>query len=106
MRADAKFCSAKCNSKAHLMTRIHRQRERQKGLWKSELLTLAEIAERTSERCGICGGRIDMAKKWPDALAPSIDHVKPLSLGGSNGLDNVQVAHFRCNFRKRDQFKI
>lgn len=33
---------------------------------------------------------------------PSIDHVIPLSKGGTHTWDNVKLAHFRCNTLKRD----
>jgi 5-methylcytosine-specific restriction endonuclease McrA len=33
----------------------------------------------------------------PEALAPTIDHVVPVSRGGDDIKANVQLAHFRCN---------
>lgn len=38
-----------------------------------------------------------MDRKCPDPLAPTIDHVIPISLGGDDIRANVQLAHFRCN---------
>jgi len=38
----------------------------------------------------------------PDALAATIDHIIPLSQGGTNEKINVQLAHFECNWKKRD----
>ena len=41
--------------------------------------------------CGLCSRWI---KRIEDA---SIDHILPLSLGGSNHKSNVQLAHIKCN---------
>jgi len=35
-------------------------------------------------------------------LAPVIDHIVPLALGGEHAHYNVQAAHFMCNSEKRD----
>jgi 5-methylcytosine-specific restriction endonuclease McrA len=63
----------------------------------SEPYTLAEIAVRDGMRCGLCGGRVPMGKKVPHPLAPTIDHVLPVSEGGDDTRANIQLAHFRCN---------
>jgi 5-methylcytosine-specific restriction endonuclease McrA len=47
-------------------------------------------------RCGICGAPIDN----PDTV--TIDHIIPLSKGGTNHRYNVQLAHGRCNRKKAD----
>lgn len=100
MRADAKFCSTECNSAAHQATRKMSKRA---GSKRSGLVSRAEIAERDAWRCGICGGRVSKARKHPDPLAPSIDHVVPLAAGGTNDSTNLQLAHLRCNLSKRDR---
>jgi 5-methylcytosine-specific restriction endonuclease McrA len=33
-------------------------------------------------------------------MSRSIDHVQPLSRGGSHTTDNVRLAHLRCNVAK------
>jgi len=43
-----------------------------------------------------------MRRKHPDPLAPSIDHVIPLSKGGTNDLANLRLSHWGCNYSKRD----
>jgi len=37
---------------------------------------------------------------WPDPGSKSIDHILPLSKGGSHSQENVQWAHLVCNTRK------
>lgn len=63
----------------------------------AEPYTLAEIAERDGECCGLCGTPVPMGVRVPDPLAPTIDHVVPISRGGNDTRANVQLAHFRCN---------
>jgi len=43
-----------------------------------------------------------MTKVVPHPKAPTIDHIVPLAQGGDDTRDNVQLAHFECNWRKRD----
>jgi 5-methylcytosine-specific restriction endonuclease McrA len=104
MRADAKFCSENCSSRAHAITRkMHRRiglAGRKKG---APLLERNYIAERDKFRCGICGGKVDMKLQHPDPLFGSIDHIVPLSRGGTNDLANLQLAHLRCNLSKNDR---
>lgn len=58
------------------------------------------VAEKTEELCGICGKPIDMALRAPHPLSRSIDHVVASSMGGSQGMDNLQIAHLVCNISK------
>jgi len=50
--------------------------------------------------CGLCGVSIDVVLAWPDPGSKSIDHILPLSKGGSHNQENVQWAHLVCNERK------
>lgn len=63
-------------------------------------MLLAEIAERDAWRCHLCGDLVDSQLSWPDPMSPSLDHVVPLSLGGSHTPENVRLAHVRCNSAK------
>ena len=51
--------------------------------------------------CKICGDTVDFNIKWPHPLSKSVDHVIPLSMGGGSDLENLQLAHLRCNMRKQ-----
>jgi 5-methylcytosine-specific restriction endonuclease McrA len=53
----------------------------------------------------LCGGQCS----WDDVVDgnagdsyPSIDHVRPLSKGGTHEWNNVKLAHRKCNWEKRD----
>lgn len=105
MRADARFCSEECNSAAHAITRKMAQRA---GTDRPDkLFSVAYVAERDRFRCHLCGGKVSMARRHPDPLAPSIDHVVPVSVAGAeaNALSNLRLAHLRCNLAKGNRAK-
>ena len=61
------------------------------------------VFDRDKWMCGLCGERCiksKLGKRHPKA--PTIDHVTPLSKGGSHTYGNVQCAHLSCNMSKRD----
>lgn len=70
----------------------YRRRARLAGV-ACEDFTRAEIYDREQGRCGICGEHVERS------LA-TLDHVRPISRGGSHTRDNVQIAHGLCNSRK------
>jgi 5-methylcytosine-specific restriction endonuclease McrA len=51
------------------------------------------VIERDGYICGLCLGPVEPADVH-------IDHIHPVSLGGGNELENLQVAHSLCNIRK------
>jgi 5-methylcytosine-specific restriction endonuclease McrA len=52
-----------------------------------------DLADKTGKRCQSCGVGL-----YSVALTP--DHIKPLSKGGSNTIDNIQVLCWNCNAKK------
>lgn len=50
--------------------------------------------------CGICHTPIDTSIKYPDHMSLSVDHIIPLSKGGTHVNGNLQVAHWICNVQK------
>lgn len=52
--------------------------------------------------CFLCGTKIDPRRRCPDWQAATIDHLTPISQGGTHTWDNVVPAHARCNFDKAD----
>jgi HNH endonuclease len=59
-----------------------------------------EILERDHYRCGLCGKRINPRQRAPHPKSVSIDHIVPLSAGGTNARTNLQAAHLQCNSRR------
>jgi hypothetical protein len=59
--------------------------------------TLHQVAERDGWRCHICRKRVDQRLSGTHKLGPTIDHLIPLSDGGSDDMQNVALAHRSCN---------
>jgi 5-methylcytosine-specific restriction endonuclease McrA len=56
-----------------------------------------EIFERDRWVCQICYKKVNKKLAYPHPMSPSIDHIMPISWGGSHTKDNVQLAHLSCN---------
>jgi hypothetical protein len=81
-------------------SRIRRARKRKTP---SENYTTQEVYNKTSGVCGICGERIILGVKVNDPMRLTVDHIIPLSLGGTDYFDNVQPAHSICNSKKNNR---
>lgn len=58
----------------------------------------------TQTVCGICGKPVDFSYKNPHPLAPTVDHIIPVSKGGHpSDISNLQLAHRCCNRQKSDK---
>jgi 5-methylcytosine-specific restriction endonuclease McrA len=53
--------------------------------------------------CHICKAEIDLTLSRTSRMGLTVDHVIPLSKGGSDELDNLRPAHWICNNRKSDK---
>ena len=62
-----------------------------------EKIGLEELFSRDDGLCGICKIHLEDNEKG------SIDHIIPLSLGGTHTWNNVQLAHLSCNIMKGDK---
>lgn len=74
-------------------------RKRLQGV-KSEPYTHNEIAERDGWRCQLCRKMVNKRLKYPHPMCASIDHIVPISKGGTDVRVNVQLAHLVCNVSK------
>lgn len=99
-----KYCSKKCQKDI-------RYKKRYKGITIDKGISLKKLALRDNCKCQLCGMPVD----WNDYIKtgetivcgdmyPSIDHIKPISLGGLHSWDNIQLAHRKCNFQKSNTF--
>jgi len=61
-----------------------------------------EIAERDGWQCQLCKKKVDRRLKYPHLMSMSIDHIVPISQGGTDVRSNVQLAHFSCNSKKHN----
>lgn len=61
----------------------------------------------TQNICGICGKPVDFSLKPPHPMAPTIDHIIPVSKNGHpSDIDNLQLSHWGCNRQKSDKLFI
>jgi 5-methylcytosine-specific restriction endonuclease McrA len=58
------------------------------------------LARRDGWECKLCGQPIDSVLRRPNLMSASVDHRIPVSRGGSDSMDNLQLAHLRCNISK------
>lgn len=77
----------------------HKRRALKHGTQVEDLQPV-DIYERDVWLCGLCMTPVDPDCAWPDPMSPSLDHIKPLSLGGTHTYENVQLAHLVCNVSK------
>ena len=69
-------------------------------------ITLKKLIKRDKGICQICGEPVDVndiENGHIRKLYPTLDHIKPLSKGGTHTWDNVQLAHMACNAGKCDR---
>lgn len=95
------FCSDKCNLKHNKQDHRRRARAR-KYTDQIEQFHAKEIFDRDKWICQICNKPIKRDTKYSHPLSATIDHIVPLSKGGTHERGNVQCAHRVCNSRKSD----
>ena len=92
-------CSDVCVKRKHKSIRRHRLRAAPGG---HDEVTLFALGERDGWRCHLCGGKVPNRDHKNRVLDPEIDHLVPVSAGGSHTWDNVALAHRRCNYERRE----
>ena len=100
-----RFCSGECCSRHN--SRVSKPNARAKRRLRKSAGFVASVSKsaiwkRDHGRCQLCGEKIDRRHRAPHPLALSLDHIVPLSKGGTHEPANVQLAHFGCNSRKSD----
>lgn len=73
---------------------LRRKREKYNGGHFTQAEWIA-LCERCGWRCLACGEKKPL----------TADHIKPVKLGGSNSIDNIQPLCLSCNCSKQDSFK-
>lgn len=81
--------------KAH----YHKRRAQKLGTQVEDIRPI-DIFERDIWLCGLCSTPVDPDLSHPDPMSPSLDHILPLSKGGTHTYENVQLAHLTCNVSK------
>lgn len=111
-RKGMKYCSNTCYKRAGYRKREVTRRLRCKNNGDADWdISIDKLIKRDGRACHICGKQInandytitDDGAFIAHGTYPSIDHVFPLSLGGTHTWDNVRLAHMKCNETKRDK---
>ena len=58
-----------------------------------------------NDNCYYCPTKLDFGTTNNKRRKPSIDHVKPLFLGGTNDSDNLVLACYECNEKKGIKYR-
>lgn len=103
------YCSDTCRGRVADRKRRHRIREN----GKVENIRLGQLIVRDNNVCYLCNGCCDREDYTitrdghfiVGETYPSIDHVVPISKGGTHTWDNVKLACFSCNTIKSDSLK-
>lgn len=62
------------------------------------------VYERDAWMCGICGESVDASLAGSRSIwRPSLDHIIPYAVGGSDDPENLRLAHFWCNSVRCDE---
>jgi len=89
-----------CRDAVIVKGRNHRSRARRSKPAKHVRL---RVLNRDGWICYLCSRPIPRELRWPHPLSGTIDHVIPVSAGGSDREDNLRAAHWGCNEAKGDQ---
>lgn len=103
-RGGKRYCSTECALKVS-NARAKDKRVKRIQATKRDPITLERVFEKESGVCYLCGGLCDkdayIIRDDGVFIAldnyPSIEHVVPLSRGGTHTWDNVRLAHRICN---------
>lgn len=109
-REDKFYCSLRCNNRSHEA----RKQKKRRNIVESnrhDNVTLDKLFKRDKGVCYLCGTMCDYNdfKKIDNYIVvgekyPSVEHIKPVSLGGTDTWDNVKLAHKRCNSMKGTKY--
>lgn len=100
IRDDAKTCSRKCNAAWSRIDRNKRYTHLKKIGKFDASITLPNVYDAFDGVCQMCGQKLYFDGDSNGDKYPSIDHIKPISKGGSHTWDNVQLLCRGCNVIK------
>ena len=96
-RSDKKYCSETCGFAARINLGRMDRRLRVTDDRDIRFFRRSDIYKRDGWQCQICLKPIDPSLRFPNPKCASIDHIIPVSMGGTNRPENLQASHLRCN---------
>ena len=106
VRRNAKTCSEKCRWDFARIDRNRRYKHLKEIGEFDESATLPNVFNRFKGICQSCGDQLTFDEDWLSGKYPSIDHVIPLSKGGTHTWDNIQLLCRSCNCKKSNKMEI
>ena len=95
------YCSDECQYKNTRRLHKGKRKEQMKEAYRSPV-SYKKIYKRDKGICGICGMYVPDDKDPSGIWTATIDHIVPLSKGGTHEPANCQLAHRLCNSIKLD----
>lgn len=71
-----------------------------------QVVSPARIHRRDAGVCGLCGEHVDGRLRYPHPMSATVDHIVPVSRGGTQSDKNLQLAHARCNLLKGNRHAV
>lgn len=96
-----RFCSDECRSRTRSSQNRAKNAKRRGA--RREAVDYLLVFARDDWRCQICRKPVLEKHSFPHPQSATVDHIVPLSKGGSHTLENVQLAHFGCNARRHNR---
>ena len=107
-----KYCCSNCRIRAKRRRKTIARDERILSRRRDQGITLDKLYRKEKGVCYLCGKLCDQTdfKKIDGVMIagnsyPSIEHIVPISKGGTDTWDNVKLAHRVCNSRKGKKFE-
>lgn len=91
----AAYCSDRCQH-----ADVKERRRARKMSASVGIVSRADVFTRDGFVCQLCKRSVRRSAVVPHPLAPTLDHIVPLSRGGEHSMANLQTAHFLCNSTK------
>lgn len=66
-------------------------------------MSVDDLAARDGARCNLCNRKVDMNLSGHAKWGPTIDHLVPVSHGGTNDPSNLALAHNFCNVSRHSR---
>jgi HNH endonuclease len=89
--AARKYCGKTCKPSGRIAGSVN------KRTW------VEKLGAEDGWRCWLCAEPVDPLLYWPERLAGSVDHVLPVSKGGTDERFNLKLAHLTCNVARKDK---